>query len=178
MNETDNEERQEPQREDEGLRHKLEGLMPEAIKRMFYAGLGAVFTTEEGIRRLANEFSLPKEVATFLIQQAQSTKDELFRILAGELRGFLESLNLNEELQRLLTSLTFEIRTSVRFVPNDAKLVKPQVKSKMSVRRVSKERPEPAEPEKLEEEEPPDWETGSEQQEPEPPEPEKQEEEP
>lgn len=116
---------------DENLRQKLEGLVPEVIRR----GLGAVFTSEEGIRKLANDISLPKDMAGFLIQQAQTTKDELFRIVAGELRGFLESLNLNEELQRLLTSLSFEVKTEIRFIPNDAKLVKPQIKNKVKVKR-------------------------------------------
>jgi hypothetical protein len=122
------------QRLDDGIRQRLEGLVPEIIRRTFYAGLGAVFTTEEGMRKLANEFSLPKDVARFLIQQAQSTKDELFRIVAAELRGFLESLNLTEELLRLLTSLTFEIKTEIRLHPNDAKTIKPKIKNKVTVK--------------------------------------------
>ena len=125
---------EEGRQKDEKLRQRLEGFVPDLIKRTFYAGLGAIFTSEEGIRRIANEFSLPKDVANYLITQAQGTKDELFRIVASELRGFLESLNLNEELQRLLTSLSFEIKTEIRFIPNDQK-VKPSVKHRMSVRR-------------------------------------------
>ena len=127
------------QRLDEKLRQRLEGLVPEIIRRTFYAGLGAVFTTEEGMRKMATEFSLPKDVARYLIQSAQSTKDELFRIVAGELRAFLESLNLNEELQHLLTSLSFEIKTEIRFIPNEQKLLKPKVKNKVSVRRAPRE---------------------------------------
>ena len=121
-------------KKDERLRQRLEGLVPDLLKRTFYAGLGAIFTSEEGIRRIANEFSLPKDVATYLVSQAQGTKDELFRIVAAELRGFLESLNLNDELKRLLTSLSFEIKTEVRFIPNDQQ-VKPSVKQTVAVRR-------------------------------------------
>ncbi len=133
-------EERDPQRIDETtLRQRLEGLVPEIVRRTFYAGLGAVFTTEEGVRRLANEFSLPKDVARYLIQQAQSTKDELFRIVAAELRGFLESLNLNEELQHLLTSLSFEIKTEIRFIPNDQKVLKPKIKNRVAVRRKPRE---------------------------------------
>jgi hypothetical protein len=144
MAETDPEERTKTEnlRLDEALRQRLEGLIPEVLKRTFYAGLGAVFTTEEGIRRLTNEFSLPKDVASFLVQQAQSTKNELFRIVAAEVRGFLESLNLNEELQRLLTSLSFEIKTEIRFIPNDQKLVRPKVKNRVTVKRSRDDEPE------------------------------------
>jgi hypothetical protein len=134
----------EGERLDEGLRQRLEGLIPEIVRRTFYAGLGAVFTTEEGVRKLATEFSLPKDVARYLIQQAGSARDELFRIVATELRSFLESLNLNEELARLLTSLSFEIKTEIRFIPNDQKLLKPKVKNKVTVKR---RRPEETAPE-------------------------------
>lgn len=137
-NENQNEENQEDGKKDERLRQKLEGLLPDLVKRTFFSGLGTLFTSEEGIKRLANEFSLPKDVATYLINQAQGTKDELFRIVAKELRGFLESLNLSEEFARMLTSLSFEIKTEVRFIPNDQKL-KPSIKQKIAVKRNKKE---------------------------------------
>jgi len=113
-------------------------FIPDIVKRTFYAGLGAVFTTEEGIRKLAHDFQLPKDVANYLIQQAASSKDELFRIVAKELRGFLESVNVSGELQKLLTSLSFEIKTEIRFVPNDEAVagVKPEMKvGQFSVKR-------------------------------------------
>jgi hypothetical protein len=118
------------------LRGRLEGLVPDLVKRTFYAGLGAVFTTEEGIRKLANEFSLPKDVAAYLINSAQSTKDELFRIVAREMREFLENLNITNELAKILTTLSFEIKTEIRFIPNDEKLggVKPDIKKNVTVK--------------------------------------------
>lgn len=136
---------EDPRQKDERFRQKIEGFVPDLLKRTFYAGLGAIFTSEEGLRKIANEFSLPKDVANYLITQAQGTKNELFRIVAGEVRGFLESLNLSEELQRLLTSLSFEIKTEVRFIPNDQK-VKPSVKHSVAVRRrKGEDDPEPPE---------------------------------
>jgi hypothetical protein len=128
---------------DEKRRSRLEGLIPDLVRRTIYAGLGAVFTTEEGIRRIASDLKLPKDVANYLIQQASSSKDELFRIVAKELRGFLESLNVSGELQKLLTSLSFEIRTEIRFIPNSEAVagVKPDVKfAKMSVKRTKDKR--------------------------------------
>jgi hypothetical protein len=123
---------------EEQKKGRLEQLIPDIVRRTFYAGLGAVFTTEEGIRKMASEFQLPKDVANYLIQQAASSKDELFRIVAKELRGFLESLNVSGELQKLLTSLSFEIKTEIRFIPNDEAVggVKPDIKlPKMTIKR-------------------------------------------
>ncbi len=123
-------------------RGRLEGFIPDIVKRTFYAGLGAVFTTEEGIRQIASDLKLPKDVANYLIQSAASTKDEMFRVVGRELRGFLENVNLSGEMQKLLTSLSFEIKTEIRFIPNDEAVggVKPDVKlGRMAFRR-NKER--------------------------------------
>jgi hypothetical protein len=119
-------------------RGRLEGFIPDIVKRTFYAGLGAVFTTEEGIRKIASDLKLPKDVANYLIQSAAASKDELFRVVGKELRGFLETVNISGELQKLLTSLSFEIKTEIRFIPNDEAIagVKPDVKvGRMSFRR-------------------------------------------
>jgi hypothetical protein len=119
-------------------RGRLEGFIPDIVKRTFYAGLGAVFTTEEGIRKIASDLKLPKDVANYLIQQAAASKDELFRVVGKELRGFLETVNISGELQKLLTSLSFEIKTEIRFIPNDEAIagVKPDVKvGRMAFRR-------------------------------------------
>jgi hypothetical protein len=113
-------------------------FIPDIVRRTFYAGLGAVFTTEEGIRKIASDLKLPKDVANYLIQQAAASKDELFRVVGKELRGFLESVNISGELQKLLTSLSFEIKTEIRFIPNEQAIggVKPDVKvGRFSLRR-------------------------------------------
>jgi hypothetical protein len=130
----------EVERDDPRLRRRIEQLVPDLVKRTFYAGLGALFTTEEGIRKLATDFQLPKDVATYLIHQAGSTKDELFRVFARELRGFLSNVNISGELQKLLTSLSFEIKTEIRFIPNDEAVsgVKPNLKNEVNVKRGGK----------------------------------------
>ena len=90
----------------ETLREKLEALVPELVKKTFAAGMGAVFTTEEGIRRIAKEMKLPKEVAGYLVDTASSTKDELLRIVAREVREALQTMNLGEEIAKMLTTLS------------------------------------------------------------------------
>jgi hypothetical protein len=146
----DREREQQQKHDEENLRQRLQAAIPELVKRTFFAGLGAVFTTEEGIRKIVSDFSLPKEVASFLVTQAQSTKDELFRVVAGELRGWLDKLDLNRELAKVLTTLSLEVRTEVRFVPNDEALVKPEIKRKVSLKRSkpADDDAEPAEPDR------------------------------
>jgi ribosomal protein S6 len=130
----------EPERLDDlpkGVRQRLEAFVPELVKKTITAGMGAVFTTEEGLRRLSKEITLPKEVASYIVNTASTTKDELLRIIAGEVREFLQTINLSEEIARMLTMLSFEVKTEIRFIPNDQKYtgVEPQVKAEVRLKR-------------------------------------------
>ena len=128
------------EREESGLRDKLEALVPELVKRTFAAGMGAVFNTEEGIRKLARDISLPKDVANYLANPAGNTKDEVVRIVAREVREFLERMNLADEVAKLLTTLSFEIKTEIRFIPNSERYtgVDPDVKAQVRLKRNDK----------------------------------------
>lgn len=125
----------------EGVRQRVESWVPELVKKAVAAGMGAVFTTEESLRRLTKdltkEMPMPKEVAGYLVSTASLTKDELFRIVAREVREFLSSVNLSEEIAKMLTTLSFEIKTEIRFIPNDEKYtgVEPDVKARVRLKR-------------------------------------------
>ncbi len=95
------------------------GFVPEFVRRMAVAGLGALFMTEEGIRNLAGQLKLPKEVLGFILSQAERTKDEVGRVLADELRRFLQSEKLREEFVKLMSGMTLDVRAQIRLVPAD-----------------------------------------------------------
>lgn len=118
------------------VRQRIETFIPDLVKRTFAAGMGAVFTTEEGIRRMTKDLSLPKEVAGYLANTAGNTKDEIVRIIAREVREFLQTVNLSEEIAKMLTTLSFEVKTEIRFIPNEEKYgaVKPDVKARVRLK--------------------------------------------
>jgi hypothetical protein len=119
----------------ETIRHRLERLVPELVKKTFAAGLGAVFSTEEGIRKIARE-SLP-EVAGYIASSADGAKDKVFDVIARETREFLSNLNVSEEIAKILTTLSFEIKTEIRFIPNSDRFVgaEPEVKASVRLKR-------------------------------------------
>lgn len=121
----------------DSVRERLEAFVPELVKKTFAAGMGAVFSTEEGIRKMTREMKLPKEVAGYLMDTASGTKDEFLRILAREVREFLQTVNISEEVAKMLTMLSFEIKTEIRFIPNDEKWsgVEPDVKAKVRLKK-------------------------------------------
>lgn len=129
--------------EEGGGESRRSRVVPELVKRLFVAGMGALFTSEEGIRRLASEFSLPKDVANYLIAQGKSTKNELFRIMAREFREFLNSINLGQEITKALTSLTFEVKMQIRLLPTERMdAVRPSIKGDIKVHRADGEEDE------------------------------------
>jgi hypothetical protein len=92
------------------------------------AGLGALFMTEEGIRSLAGQLKVPKEVLGFIVSQADRTKDELGRMLSDEVRRFLQSDRFREEFLKLLAGMAVEIKAEVRLVPDGQRSDAPRVK--------------------------------------------------
>ncbi len=126
----------------ETLRRRLESLVPELVKKTFAAGMGAVFSTEEGIRKLARE-NLP-EVAGYIASSADGAKDKVFEVIARETREFLSNLNLTDEIAKILTTLSFEIKTEIRFIPNSERLTGAEPDVKASVRLKRNDRPDKA----------------------------------
>lgn len=104
-------------REDEEDAREGRGLVPEIVRKVAVAGLGALFMTEEGIRSLAGQLKLPKDMMAFILSQAEKTKGEVERVVLEELRRFLQSEKLREELLSLLSGMTVEIKAQVRLVP-------------------------------------------------------------
>ena len=126
-----------PPRDDVDVEHrKLERLVPEIVKRVLEAGFEKLSEGPENMRRAMGELRLPKEAIGAVMSQLDDTKSGLYRIVAKEVRDFLEQTNFADELTRALPSLSFEVRTEVRFIPNDAKgRPTPEVKSNVSVKR-------------------------------------------
>ena len=126
----------------ESIRQRLEHLVPELVKKTFAAGMGAVFSTEEGIRKIARE-SLP-EVAGYIASSADGAKDKVFDVIARETREFLANLNVSEEIAKILTTLSFEIKTEIRFIPNSERFIgaEPDVKASVRLKRADEGKPD------------------------------------
>jgi len=128
----------------ETLRAKLEQLVPDLVRRTFTAGLGAVFSTEEGIRKITKELQLPSmagNVAGYLADTADNTKDKVLEVVAREVRDFLSHVNLTDEITKMLTTLSFETKTESRFIPNSERFtgVDPDVKAQVRLKRAEKD---------------------------------------
>jgi hypothetical protein len=71
------------------------------------------------LKALMGELKLPREIASHILAQVDETKHAALAVIARETRLFLEKTNLADELAKVLTQVSFEIKTQVRFLPND-----------------------------------------------------------
>ncbi|MEZ4400272.1 MAG: hypothetical protein R3B06_09650 [Kofleriaceae bacterium] len=123
----------------ESLKQRLETLVPDLVRRTFTAGMGAVFSTEDSLRRLTKDLNVPA-VAGYLGDAADSTKEKVVEVVGREVREFLSHVNLSDEIAKLLTTLSLEVKTEIRFIPNSERFsgVEPDVKAAVRVKRAER----------------------------------------
>ena len=130
----------------EGARRLVERIIREGVRRAVEKGVEQITETPDHLRAYLHEIKLPRELAGLLLGQAEETKNGLYRAVAREIRDFLEHTNLAEEVVKALTTLSFEIKTEIRFIPNDqrrendTRVVRPDVRATVRLRDEDKEK--------------------------------------
>ena len=139
----------EPLSDKERRRRRLERILPKVIQRALERGLESGLETlrdpGEALRGVVGEGGkLPKELVSYAFAQVDDTKNAMVRVVAHEIRDFLSATDLSKELQKALTALSFEIRTEIRFIPNDSGGVKPVVKAQVDPPKRTRRKDAPA----------------------------------
>jgi hypothetical protein len=138
-------------RDSDPPRRRLEGVIPELIKRAVEIGVEKATEAPDTLKQFMGDLKMPKEIAGYIFSQVEETKNGIFRVVAKELRDFLEDANLSGEMQKLLTTVQFEVNTTIRFRPNQGKtdsdakdesgpLPRPDVKTDLYVKRDDRSR--------------------------------------
>jgi hypothetical protein len=128
---------------DNERRRRLDSVIPELIKRAVELGVEKAAEAPDNLKEFVGGMKLPREVAHYLLSQVEETKSGLFRVVAKEIRDFLEHTNVSSEMRKILTTVKFEVNTTIRFKPNDEgttegdplKFPKPEVKTDVQVKR-------------------------------------------
>lgn len=102
-------------------RRRLEGVIPEIVRRAVELGVEKAQEAPDNLKQFVGDMKVPKDIAHYLLTQVDETKNGLFRVVAKEMRDFLEHTNFAGEVQKLLTTVQFEVNTTIRFTPNDGK---------------------------------------------------------
>jgi hypothetical protein len=102
-------------------RRRLEGVIPEIVRRAVELGVEKAQEAPDNLKQFVGDMKVPKDIAHYLLSQVDETKNGLFRVVAKEMRDFLEHTNFAGEVQKLLTTVQFEVNTTIRFTPNDGR---------------------------------------------------------
>jgi hypothetical protein len=133
---------------DSDHRRRLDTVLSDLIKRAVEIGVEKAVEAPDNLKEFVGAMKPPREVAHYLLAQIDETKAGLLRVVAKEMREFLEHTNLASEMQKLLTTVQFEISTTVRFKPGDSSaqdgdqssLPKPEVTTDVHVKRDDRQR--------------------------------------
>ena len=123
----DAEQKERDRRWSEGV---LRDTLRRAVEKGIEAGVGTLRSADSALRGVTQDGKLPKEVIGYVFASVDETKNALVRGVAKEVRDFLEATDIAGEFYRALTALSFEVKTEIRFIPNDAGGVRPQVKAR------------------------------------------------
>lgn len=109
------------EREARSLSARLEGLVPDVMKRTFYTGLGALFLTEDGIRRQLGELKVPKDLTSYVVSQSTRSKEELFDAIAREVAKIFQDTTPEEAIRNALTGMRMKIEVEFEPAEEDEK---------------------------------------------------------
>ena len=94
------------------------GVLGDMMKKALFAGIGAIFMTEESVRNYVTEAKLPREIRSYLIQNTTQAKEQFFGYLAKELTQIVLKSDLPRVVQTFLKDHTIEVEAKIRFKSN------------------------------------------------------------
>ena len=65
---------------------------------------------------------------------ASRSKDDIMRVAAGEMRSWLEHLDINSEVLKVLSKMVIEVKTEIRFRPTEDGRLAPEVTNDTKVK--------------------------------------------
>ncbi|MEN8185198.1 MAG: hypothetical protein ABFS46_21965 [Myxococcota bacterium] len=89
------------------------GRIPDLLRKGLSLGFSGLFMTEEAVRRAFGD-TVPRDWIDFATAQSARTRSEFLERLSGEIARSLESIDLVEVLDTLLSGRTLEVRAEIR----------------------------------------------------------------
>lgn len=94
------------------------------FKKVVNTGLAAAFMTEDAVKNITKDLPLPKEMVNSLVQNAKNSKDEFVVSVKSEVKSFLERIDIQKEIGRIIEDHDIEIIAKIKFTKKDKKAKK------------------------------------------------------
>lgn len=110
-------------------------FVTETVKKLFTAGVGAAFMTEESIRKYLGDVKLPGDFLNTLLQGANKSKEELMNVVTDEVVNVIKKIDFVKEASRFVEEHKFRISAEIEVVkkeddPSPSSEVKTKVRIK------------------------------------------------
>ncbi len=89
--------------------------MSDLARKIFLTSVGAIFMTEDAIRRSLSDLKVPTEAMGGLIDSVRKQKDDLLEMIAGEVGRFLSKIKVSDELQKALKGMQVHVDARISF---------------------------------------------------------------
>lgn len=89
--------------------------LSDMFKKVVNTGLAAAFMTEDAVKNIAKDLPLPKEMVNGLVQNAKNSKDEFIGSVKTEVKSFLERIDIQKEIDRVIADHDIEINAKIKF---------------------------------------------------------------
>jgi hypothetical protein len=106
--------------------------LSDILKKAVSTGIGAAFMTEDAVKNIISDLPLPKEIVGGLLQNAKDTKSEFVQSIKNELSGYLNKIDLTQEIDKVLEKYDFEISAKISLKPKSDTPTQDSVKVKVS----------------------------------------------
>ncbi|MBN2801935.1 MAG: hypothetical protein JXR91_02455 [Deltaproteobacteria bacterium] len=74
---------------------------------------------KERVKNVVGDLKLPKEALTYILSQVDETKHAAVGIISKEVKKYLENTDISKEMLKVLSNLSLEITTNIKFVHNE-----------------------------------------------------------
>lgn len=89
--------------------------MTDLAKKILLTGVGAIFMTEDAIRKTLSDLKMPTDSVGGVMDALKKQKDEMLKLVAVELSNFLGKVKVHEELQKALKGLHVHLNADISF---------------------------------------------------------------
>lgn len=94
---------------------KKSPTMTDLARKILLTGVGAIFMTEETVRKSLSELKLPTDAVGALVDSVKKQKNEVLELVAVELGNFFAKVKVHEELQKALKGMQIHLDAKISF---------------------------------------------------------------
>jgi hypothetical protein len=99
------------------------------LRKILTTGMGAALMADDTLRNAISDINVTKQATGYIVRQALKGKEEVSKVLIGEVTKFLARINIHEEIRKAMSGLTVEVEAKIHF-SSDRSSRKPSMRIK------------------------------------------------